>query len=149
MQFSLELKALLLLPFVHIKILVPFTPLNHHGLQVTFQDYANVIPLFPLSIFVIFHHITPWLMMLTLAITSGSGSSMGSAHSTVTTLPQTFTLPLISRRRAWAAVLWSSYSRKQKPRFFFLSSGWWYNMTSLRPSVSRQKYDFIRFSIQV
>lgn len=68
-------------------------------------------------------------------MTSGSGSSMGSAHSTVTTFPHTFTLPLISRRRAWAAVLWSSYSRKQNPRFFFLSSGWWYNMTSFRPSV--------------
>lgn len=72
---------------------------------------------------------------LTLAMTSGSGSSRGSAHSTVTRFPQTFTLPLISRRRAWAAVLWSSYSKKQKPRFFFLSTGWRYNMTSFRPSV--------------
>ncbi len=71
----------------------------------------------------------------TLAMTSGSGSSMGSAHSTVTTFPQTFTLPLINLRRAWAAVLWSSYSKKQKPRFFFLSSGWWYKMTSFKPSV--------------
>lgn len=70
----------------------------------------------------------------TLAMTSGSGSSMGSAHSTVTTLPHTFTFPLISLRRAWAAVLWSSYSKKQKPLFFFLLSGWWYNITSLRPS---------------
>lgn len=82
---------------------------------------------------------SPRVLKLTLAMTSGSGSSIGSAHSTVTTLPQTFTLPLISRRRAWAAVLWSSYSRKQKPLFFFLSSGWWYRMTSLRPSVSTQK----------
>lgn len=76
---------------------------------------------------------------ITFAMTSGSGSSMGSAHSTVTTFPHTFTLPLISRRRAWAAVLWSSYSKKQKPRFFFLSSGWWYNMTSFRPSVMAAK----------
>lgn len=79
-------------------------------------------------------------LCLTLAMTSGSGSSMGSAHSTVTTFPHTFTLPLISRRRAWAAVLWSSYSKKQKPRFFFLSSGWWYNMTSFRPSVETVRW---------
>lgn len=67
-------------------------------------------------------------------MTSGSGSSTGSAHSTVTTFPQTFTFPLIRRRRACAADLWSSYSKKQKPRFFFLSSGWWYKMTSTKPS---------------
>lgn len=81
---------------------------------------------------------------ITFAMTSGSGSSIGSAHSTVTTFPQTFTLPLINLRLAWAAVLWSSYSRKQKPRFFFLSSGWWYNMTSVRPSEIKQNICLLR-----
>lgn len=78
--------------------------------------------------------------MFTFAITSGSGSSMGSAHSTVTTFPHTFTLPLINLRRACAAVLWSSYSKKQKPLFFFLSSGWWYKITSFSPSERKRKY---------
>lgn len=73
----------------------------------------------------------------TLAMTSGSGSATGSAHSTVTGFPQTLTLPLIRRRRACAADLWSSYSRKQNPRFFFLSSGCWYNITSCRPSIGK------------
>lgn len=72
-------------------------------------------------------------------MTSGSGSATGSAHSTVTGFPHTLTLPLIRRRRACAADLWSSYSRKQKPRFFFLSSGWWYNITSWRPSVGTRQ----------
>lgn len=72
-------------------------------------------------------------------MTSGSGSATGSAHSTVTGFPQTFTFPLMRRRRACAADLWSSYSRKQNPRFFFLSSGCWYNMTSCRPSEGRQQ----------
>lgn len=80
------------------------------------------------------------LTVITFAITSGSGSSIGSAHSTVPTFPQTLTLPLINLRLAWAAVLWSSYSRKQKPLFFFLSSGWWYKMTSVRPSENKQPF---------
>lgn len=82
------------------------------------------------------------LDLRTLAMTSGSGSATGSAHSTVTGFPHTLTLPLIRRRRACAADLWSSYSRKQKPRFFFLSSGWWYNITSWRPSVKTNQNIF-------
>lgn len=42
---------------------------------------------------------------VTFAITSGSGSSTGSAHSTVTTFPQTLTFPLINLRLACAADL--------------------------------------------
>lgn len=47
----------------------------------------------------------------------------------------TLILPVPSLRLAKDAALCDSYSRKQKPRFFFLSSGELYMITSYRPAI--------------
>ncbi len=58
----------------------------------------------------------------TLAIVSESGSSMGSAQSTMMSQPQTRILPDDNRRLAKDAALCDSYSRNANPLFFFLES---------------------------
>ena len=60
---------------------------------------------------------------LTLDIVSVSGSSWGSAQSTMISQPKIFTRPVLRRRLASDADLCESYSRKQKPRFLRRSSG--------------------------
>ena len=60
---------------------------------------------------------------ITLDIVCSSGSSWGSAQSTIISQPHTFILPVPSLLLANDAALWESYSKKQKPLFFFLSSG--------------------------
>lgn len=125
-SFKIHINSTVRSYFYSFSIPLSFKKTDRYQEILTLEQRTLIIPCFSYS-------------FITFAMTSGSGSSIGSAHSTVTTFPQTFTLPLINLRLAWAAVLWSSYSRKQKPRFFFLSSGWWYNMTSVRPSEIKQK----------
>lgn len=61
--------------------------------------------------------------ILTFDMVSASGSSCGSAQSTMISQPHTFTRPVPRRLLARDAALWDSYSKKQNPLFFFLSSG--------------------------
>lgn len=69
---------------------------------------------------------------------SESGSSWGSAQSTIISQPQTLIRPVPSLLLASEAALCDSYSRKQKPLFFFLSSGELYIITSVRPAVKKK-----------
>lgn len=52
----------------------------------------------------------------------------------------TFILPVPSLRLANEAALCDSYSRKQNPLFFFLSSGELYIITSIKPAEKRMSF---------
>ena len=72
---------------------------------------------------------------------SSSGSSSGSAQSTMMSQPQTRVQPFPIRCLAIDADLWLSYSRNANPRFFFfMSSGELYMMTSRRPSSNKNNW---------
>ena len=60
--------------------------------------------------------------------------------------PQTFTREVPKRRLAREAALCDSYSRKQKPRFFFLSSGELYIITSVSPAEILQKQRYHQYN---
>ena len=61
-------------------------------------------------------------IIITFDIVSESGSSMGSAQSTIMSQPQTRILPDDNRRLAKDAALCDSYSRNANPLFFFFES---------------------------